>query len=105
MTTDDMAKLKEGLLYGILEAEETIDLDICQNITDTKGSCLIIKSLSLTSINAIQTIINRIPGYNCLGPDEENLGLLVKELAPEQIKNIMSKQIPDPARTGQRIIS
>ena len=94
MEKSDMNKLKEGILYGILNMGEVIDFDVIQNITDIKGSCLIIKLTSLGSTLALQSIVNNsIEGYKCLGPEEDNLGLLVKCLAPCQLAGIIDKNL------------
>ena len=88
MEKEDMQKLKEGILMGILQREH-IDYDVIQNITDIRGSCLIIKSSNRTSVVALQDIVNDISGYKCLGPDEENLGIMVKCLAPVHLASII----------------
>ena len=68
MSKEDMLKLKQGILLGILTIEPwcyIIDYDVAQNITDVKVSCLIIKSNNRESIVALQSIVNNIPDYKC----------------------------------------
>ena len=92
METEDMNQLKEGILLGILEREVT-NYDVTQNITDLKGSCLIIKSTNHQAIIALQDIVNGMEGYKCLGPDEENLGILVKGLSPSLLAKIIDSNM------------